>query len=320
MERNKLISILADGKLHSGQDLANTLGVSRAAVWKKLSQLDEMGVPVRRLHGKGYCLKQPLDLLDKERLEQLLDPEQRELINLHVLDDVPSTNDYLSARELVAKYEVCLAEKQSAGKGRRGRKWEGSYGRDIALSVKFESERGVSGLDGLSLAVGVALADSLTRAGVEGISLKWPNDLWLGEKKVAGILIELSGELQTRCEVVVGIGLNVSMAEDEGASINQPWTSLATDGGLPEISRNSIAAKLIAGLISALERFEREGFAIFQAQWVSLDALKGREVFVVGQETSGLGAGIDAFGAYRLETASGEVRLNAGEVSVRAKG
>lgn len=318
MSHIPVLKILADGELHSGQDLAQTLGVSRTAIWKQLAQLEELGLGVQRLRGQGYCLSRPLDLLDVERTRQYIDPLSQAAIEVHLVGTVPSTNDYLSGREVEGlSFSACLAEQQTAGRGRRGRVWQSPFGLNLYLSLAFVSARGVSGLDGLSLVIGIAVVKSLQGLGVEGLQIKWPNDIWLQGRKLGGILVELSGELQTRCRVIVGVGLNVEMVAEEGALIDQPWISLAEAGLIPEGGRNQLAGQLLQDLTSAITLFEREGFAAFRHEWDSLDALKGRQLVVLGQETNGLGVGIDDRGAYCLRTAEGKVYLNAGEVSIR---
>lgn len=318
MSHALLLRILADGTLHSGQYLAQALGISRTAVWKQLAQIEALGLRVNRMRGQGYCLSRPLDLLDFEKIQQFIHPQCQETIDLHLLSTVPSTNDYLSSQESFgARYGACLAEQQTAGRGRRGRVWESPFGLNLYLSVAFDSVRGVSGLDGLSLVIGVAVVKSLQELGVDGLQIKWPNDIWLNGRKLGGILVELSGELQTRCRVVIGLGLNVQMVAEEGALIGQPWVSLAEAGSVPEGGRNRLAGQLLQDLTSAITLFESEGFAAFRDEWDSLDALRGRQLIVLGQETNGVGMGIDDRGAYRLQTDKEMIYLNAGEVSIR---
>lgn len=314
-----LIKLLADGRLHSGQDLAGALGISRTAVWKQLSQLEEQGMQVSRTRGQGYCLARPLDLLESDQLWHNVPSALHSNIRLHLVASLSSTNDYLShiaaSRE---PFTVCIAEQQTAGKGRRGRVWQSPFARNLYMSIAFDSTRGVAGLDGLSLVIGLAVVKSLASLGVEGLAIKWPNDIWLKGQKLAGILVELSGELQTRCRVVVGLGVNVYMEPEDEVSIDQPWTSLAQTGAVPEGGRNRLAGHLLTHLVDVLQVFDARGFSAFRSDWEGYDALQGCRLSVVGQAVEGVGAGIDERGAYRLLTAEGEVYLNAGEVSIRA--
>lgn len=319
MPNSPLIKILADGRLHSGQDLAQALGVSRTAVWKHLAQLEERGVEIQRVRGQGYRLTDPLDLLEHDRIFACLSDCDRADVELHLHSSVTSTNDYLSElKEPAARFTVCLAEQQTAGRGRRGRPWQSPFARNLYLSLAYDSNRGVSGLDGLSLVIGMAVTQSLAKLGVEGLSIKWPNDIWLGGRKLAGILIELSGELQTRCRVVIGLGLNVYMTDVEAATIDQPWVSLGGAGLVPKGGRNQLAGALLSELRATLQVFEAEGFEPFRERWVDYDALRGRHLYVVGQDVTGVGIGIDAHGAYQLQSHERTITLNAGEVSVRA--
>lgn len=314
-----LIKILADGGLHSGQDLARALGVSRTAVWKQLSHLEEQGLEIKRIKGQGYSLAGPLDLLDSDALLGWVPGHARDGIDLHLHQSLASTNDCLSDYPSAKPFTVCLAERQTTGRGRRGRPWHSPFARNLYLSLAYDSARGVSGLDGLSLVIGVAVTRALTTMGAAGLSIKWPNDIWMGGRKLAGILVELSGDLQTRCRVVLGLGLNVYMGAEDAASIDQPWTSLAQEGAVPQGGRNEVAGTILSELVNALGQFEQAGFMAFREQWDRLDALKGRDVCVLGQTTSGVGLGIDERGAYCLETESGKVSLNAGEVSIRVE-
>ena len=319
MINDTLIAILADGKLHSGQGLARDLGISRTAVWKQLAQLKEYGLNVRRLKGQGYCLSKALDLLDTKRIADQIPSSLSERLNIQLFSSLPSTNEFLSnSPSPPERFSVCLAEQQTAGRGRRGRVWLSPFGSNLYMSLAFDSARGVAGLDGLSLVVGLALAKSLKRMGLGDVKLKWPNDLWLSERKLAGVLIELSGELQTRCRVVVGVGLNVYMKSEDGIVIDQPWTSLAEHDAVPEGGRNQLTGWLLSDLMASLEELEEHGFLAFRHEWEEFDALRGRILQVVGTQRLGVGAGIDQRGAYRLQTDDGELYLNAGEVSVRA--
>lgn len=318
MVSNPLVKILADGQLHSGEDLARILGVSRTAIWKQLAQLQELGLQVDRKRGQGYRLSRPLDLLEAEALLHYLSSDMRAEINLSLFSTLASTSDYLSnCAASGSAFAVCIAEQQSAGKGRRGRPWQSPFARNLYMSLAYDSMRGVSGLDGLSLVIGLAVAKALESLGVSGIKIKWPNDLWLNDEKLAGILVELSGDLQTRCRVVVGLGLNIYMGVEDQVAIDQPWTSLAQAGAVPEGGRNRVAGCILNALIVALKLFEKRGFAAFRDEWNAYDALRGRELYVVGRDTTGVGAGIDEKGAYCLDTARGPIYLNAGEVSLR---
>ncbi len=242
------------------------------------------------------------------------------LADIEVLGSVDSTNRWLLARrrdETPYRGRVCLAEHQTAGRGRRGRDWVDSPGGSILLSMGWTFDR-PSQLSGLSLVVGVALRRALVERGVEGIGLKWPNDLLCRGKKVAGILIEVESENE-QCSVVMGIGLNVLLGEESGEMIDQPWTDLTTISGR-DVDRTAVAAGLITHLLAALERFEQEGFSPFQNEWEEADALRGCSVVVSGGSSPirGVASGVYEEGSLKLRLEDGTFcRCRAGEVSVR---
>ena len=171
-----------------------------------------------------------------------------------------------------------FAEQQTAGRGRRGRTWVSPLGRNIYSSTVWRFSAGASGLSGLSLAVGVAIVKALEALGYKGVGLKWPNDLLWQGKKLGGILIEISGDAAGPCHVVVGIGLNVSMSEQQAADdIDQPWIDLASISEQP-IDKNAIAAALLNQLIPMLSTFEANGFEPLLQDWLERDAFLGRDI------------------------------------------
>ncbi|MDX1590184.1 MAG: biotin--[acetyl-CoA-carboxylase] ligase [Oleiphilaceae bacterium] len=314
-----VIQILADGQLHSGQELATALGVSRTAVWKQLQLLEkDYALQVTAVRGQGYQLTQPLDLLDPERLRAYLEPEIEAQLNLQLEPVLASTNDQLRmAPDSGAGYDLCVAEMQTAGKGRRGRRWHSPFASNLYFSLAFDLDGGGAAVDGLSLVAGLSLAEALEGLGQNSVGLKWPNDVWLDGKKVAGILVELQGEAQSGFRVVLGIGLNVYLMPAEGESIDQPWTSLQQFNGVPQGGRNRLLAELLNHLIPQLDQFRAQGFAPFHERWQHFDALRHQSLFVPGREIRGNGAGVDSRGCLILETEEGPRTLNAGEVSVR---
>jgi BirA family biotin operon repressor/biotin-[acetyl-CoA-carboxylase] ligase len=318
-----LLQRLADGEFHSGSALGEVLGVSRTAVWKSLSKLDGLGLVVESVKGKGYRLSQPLDLLDEQAMVRELPVSVRQQMALRVLPRVDSTNSCVAqwlaeASTLPAPYRVVLAEQQTAGRGRHGRTWCSPFARNLYLSLGFELTGGVEVLSGLSLVVGLALIRSLKALGCPDPELKWPNDVWLQQRKLAGVLVELQGEATTAWRVVVGIGLNVAMSEQEGRSIGQPWISLNRH---LQIGRNTLAARVLQDLHEVLVRYRDAGFSAFMDEWNESDLLRGRAVCVDGGRLSGVAQGIDGSGALLLRLDDGSLRtLNAGEVSVRPDG
>ncbi len=318
-----LLSLLADGRFHSGAALGDALGVTRSAVWKAVQVCAEHGIDIHSVRGKGYRLVQELDLLRQDRIVSQIDPNVRPLLyDLEIHNELDSTSKYLlrAAAGGAATGTACLAESQTGGRGRRGRTWVSPFGANIYLSVLWRFTQGPAALSGLSLAVGVAVLEAVQALGIDGCGLKWPNDVLWNGRKLAGVLLDLSAEASGPSTVVVGVGLNVRMPDSAATTIDQPWVdlySLLPAGLLP---RNHIAAQLLGRVLAALSEFERDGLAPFQSRWARWDCLAGRSVMLQlpTQNIAGRAQGIDASGALLLET-EGQVRAYAaGEVSVRA--
>jgi BirA family biotin operon repressor/biotin-[acetyl-CoA-carboxylase] ligase len=320
MSLETLLSSLSDGKFHSGDELGSSLGVSRTAIWKQLKKVEELGIAMTSTKGKGYCIEGGLDLLIDKDIRVSLSAEANGLIKeIEVFGVVDSTN--INAMEKAQKGEkgyVCTAEKQTAGRGRRGRNWASPYASNIYLSAVWEFDSGASSLEGLSLAVGVAVVDALAKAGIADVELKWPNDVLHKGRKLAGILLEVTGDAEGPCQVVVGIGLNVKMPEAASADINQPWVDVdsLTDSSL---TRSYLLALLLNELMPLLELFGAKGFSAFRERWQDLDAYAGMEVVLMyGQETiTGVAESVDSSGAIVLRTPTGVQSFNGGEVSLR---
>ncbi|MCH8500235.1 MAG: biotin--[acetyl-CoA-carboxylase] ligase [Marinobacter sp.] len=317
MKHHALLAKLADGQIHSGESLAAELGVSRTAIWKQLKRAQADGYRIETIKGKGYRLTDQLDPVLADELVARLPEALRARCQLDVLDTVASTNTLIAQRGPAAGNEVlvCLANEQTAGRGRRGRVWQSPGGENIYLSLGLGITGGFQALDGLSLVVGCAIAGALAQLQVPDVALKWPNDVLVEGRKLAGVLIELNGELEGRVNVVIGVGLNVHMRVAPG--VDQPWTSLATL--LPGASwrRVDVAAALIAHIVAAMDTFTRQGFGVFRDGWQQRDALYGRELVTVPGGETGRGAGIDESGSYLLQADEGLRVIRAGELSLR---
>ncbi|MCH2041726.1 MAG: bifunctional biotin--[acetyl-CoA-carboxylase] ligase/biotin operon repressor BirA [Saccharospirillaceae bacterium] len=313
---NKLLAQLADGQFHSGEELGEKLGVSRAAVWKQLKKLDELDIPYSSVKGKGYRLHDAIELLDdasvRDHINQRLDI-------LDILLDVDSTNSYLfkKASDHMGKRYAVLAEKQAAGRGRRGRQWVSPFGKNIYLSLLASFSGGIAALEGLSLVTAIAVEKALVKLGIDAIGLKWPNDIYADGKKLAGILLEVTGEYNSHCQVVIGIGLNLALSDDDAADIGQPWTALKHIR--PELSRNQVAGVLINELLVALDEFQKHGFAAYQEYWSKRDIYQGKDVRIIspGNEKHGVVKGVNRKGELLLHTDKGVEVIAAGEISVR---
>jgi BirA family transcriptional regulator, biotin operon repressor / biotin---[acetyl-CoA-carboxylase] ligase len=323
-QRTSLLKILADGRFHSGEELGRALGVSRTAIWKAIRACSDLGVEVHAVPGRGYRLAEPLELLEPAAICASLAERTRPLLSgLEVLADVDSTNRYLldAAASRPGRGRVCLAERQRAGRGRRGRHWTSPFAANIYLSVLWRFGVGPAALAGLSLAIGVAAVRALECAGAQAVGLKWPNDLvWQG-RKLGGILLEMSGESAGPSRVIVGVGINVCMPPAAATEIDQPWVDLATAMSGRKPSRNVVAALLVQELLAALDEFERSGFAPFRGDWERYDLVAGREVELHLPEgiVRGRATGIDGTGALLL-LKDGRIRsYSSGEVGLRLR-
>jgi BirA family biotin operon repressor/biotin-[acetyl-CoA-carboxylase] ligase len=312
----KLLTHLSDGQFHSGEALGEALGVSRAAVWKQLKKLDELDIPYSSVKGKGYRLHDPIELLDQPAIMSTV---SQRLDCLELLLDVDSTNTYLFERasDHMGKRYAVFAEKQSSGRGRRGRQWISPFGRNIYLSLLVSFSGGMSALEGLSLAVGIAVEKAMGRLGIDGVGLKWPNDIYADGRKLAGILLEVTGEYNSHCQVVIGVGLNLSMSEGEAQEIDQPWVDLSSlRSGL---SRNQVAGTLLDELLAMVDTFQKEGFAPWQQYWSERDIYHNKDVVISSpiRDVEGVVKGVNRKGELMLRTDRGMEIITAGELSVR---
>ena len=304
----------------SGDALAHEAGLTRAAMWKRVQALREAGVEVDARAGRGYALRHPLELLQVEAiLDALPAPVRTGIATLDLAWSLDSTNSELLRRDTPAHgLAVLLAERQTGGRGRRGKHWASPLAAHLYLSVSRQFGGGLARLGGLSLVAGIAAAEALHALGYTGVRLKWPNDLLLEGRKLGGLLVEGGGEHAGPVRAVIGLGLNVRMPESAAAMIDQPWIDL--DQASPATpSRNRIAAALLSQLVPALDQFDLEGLAPFHARYARLDALAGQNVSVLlGDETlQGIANGLAEDGALRVRTGDSERRFHAGEVSVR---
>ena len=319
-----LLQLLADGREHSGQELANILGVSRTSIWKQLAKLEPLGIEVVSRPGHGYCIAGGLDLLSQQQILTGLDDRSAEIIDqLIVLNAVDSTNAFLLRQEPAERMTICLAECQTAGRGRRGRTWVSPFAKNIYLSLKITIESGINAFEGLSLAVGVASVRALSSLNISGLQLKWPNDLLWRGRKLGGILIEVVGDPAGRCHIVLGIGLNVSSEKSMQASIEQPWVSLADIGrslAIPVPGRSAIVAAMLNEIAPLLADYEEKDFSYYRDEWQSLNAHAGQcvDIHLGAHAVSGVVLGVNPVGALLLQTKDkGEMVFHGGEVSLR---
>ena len=323
-----LLHLLADGEFHSGEVLAQHLGISRASVSNALRGLESYGLKLYSVRGRGYCLKHPPQWLNAQRIAEYMGDRANKFL-VEILDAANSSNSLLmqQSKQDVANGgkpggSVLAVEWQSSGRGRLGRTWHSGLGSALTFSLLWRFDCGLSALSGLSLAVGVGLIRALHALGIEGVQLKWPNDV-LGEKgKLAGILIEAQGDMLGPSAVVIGIGLNLFLQDNVLRKIDQQVTSLADILGevsrVPE--RNRLLATILLELDGILCEFAKHGFAALRAEWQSYHGFQDRPVRLLlpdGNSVSGIVRGVANDGALELETMQELVKFNVGEVSLR---
>ncbi|VVO33786.1 Bifunctional ligase/repressor BirA [Pseudomonas fluorescens] len=313
-----LLKLLKDGRFHSGQALGAALGVTRSAVWKQLQHLEaDLGLSIHKVRGRGYQLAAPLTLLDPAEVGRFSPACEWPVL---VFDSIDSTNaEALRAieRNQIAPFLV-LAERQTAGRGRRGRKWASPFAENVYFSLVLRIEGGMRQLEGLSLVVGLAVMQTLRELGISGAGLKWPNDVLVGQKKIAGILLELVGDPADVCHVVLGVGINVNMQMTD--EVDQQWTSMRLESG-KAFDRNHLVATLGIMLQKYLARHQSEGFSTIQAEWEQNHLWQGHAVSLIAgvNQIDGEVLGIDSQGALRLKVGGVEKVFSGGELSLRLR-
>jgi BirA family biotin operon repressor/biotin-[acetyl-CoA-carboxylase] ligase len=316
-----LLRFLSDARFHSSRILESELGASRAGVSLALRELEDLGLTVYKVPGRGYRLAEPYDCLDAAAMRAQLGPQARHF-HLELLDACASTNTLLleRARSGAPSGSVIACELQSAGRGRRGNSWQSGLGGSLTFSLLWRFAQGATGLSGLSLAAGVAVARALASVGVADVQLKWPNDLLHAGRKLGGILIELHGDAPGPTAAVIGIGLNVRLPAVLRDAIAQPVTDVASVGNdVPQ--RNRLLASTLAELAQVLDLFAAHGFAPLRDEWTARHAHQGKAVTLAsadGKTVVGRAEGVAEDGALLIETARGVERFVSGELSLRA--
>jgi len=313
-----LLKLLKDGRFHSGEALGAALGVSRSAVWKQLQHLEaELNLPIHKVRGRGYQLASPLVLLSADEIARHVPAPAWPV---HIFDSIDSTN--AEALRLIeagctAPFLV-ISEQQTAGRGRRGRKWVSPFAQNVYYSLVLRIDGGMRQLEGLSLVVGLAVMQALRDAGVRSAGLKWPNDVLVEKKKIAGILLELIGDPADVCHVVLGIGINVNMQKAD--EVDQQWTSVYLETG-GAVDRNYLVARLGVQLQAYLDRHQSSGFSSIQSEWEQSHLWQGRPVSLIAgvNQIDGVVLGIDGQGALRLSVNGVEKVYSGGELSLRLR-
>lgn len=310
---------LSDGAFHSGEDIARVLGVTRSAVWYGIRDISGAGFSIEKVRGRGYRLARPVSLLDAARVREALGATGPDI---EICDTLDSTNTQLMQRAAAGtRGPIALAaELQTAGRGRRGRVWHSALGHTLTFSLLWPFTQGARELGGLSLAVGVALARALRAAGARDAQLKWPNDVVLPAGKLAGILIEMQGDVLGPSSAVIGIGVNVRTDPQVRAAVGQPVADLETATGAA-MDRNVLLASLLRELSSVIDVFARDGFTALRAEWQAMHAQQDQPVRLLlpdGKTLSGIARGVAEDGALLLDKAGVVSRHHSGEISLRA--
>lgn len=318
-----LIQELADGNYHSGEELGNDLGLTRAAIWKLIKTLNDWGIDIESSTKKGYRIPQGLELLDKRKILKYLAPNSRAILQkLDIFDSLTSTNDYLlqTIKEKPIEVYACFAEKQTAGKGRRGRFWHSPFGTNIYLSLLWQFDKDLSQLAGLSLVIAIGVINALQQYGIkDDIGLKWPNDILWKNKKLCGILVETRGEVSEALNTVIGIGLNVNMPDSIKDKIDQPWADIKQIMS-GDIKRNQLAGLILNNLLLVIAQFEQQGIAPFISQWRQYDLSLDKKISLhtTTEKFHGVARGINEKGCLLLEDSAGKIQhFSIGEVSLR---
>lgn len=318
-----ILQILADGKYHSGTDLGVIFGVSRAAVGKAIQKIElNYGLSVFAVKGKGYRLQQPLDLLDEKVIRQkLTEQTSSQLSQFEIFFDIDSTNHYLNNKSVdgAASGYLVLAEQQTSGKGRQGRTWVSPFASNLYLSLLWRFQYGPAHLGCLSLFIAVAIVRALNKAGAKDVGVKWPNDIYWNNKKLAGILLEMRGEFSGPSAVVIGVGVNIAMstANKKAEEIDQPWVDVETIVG-KKVERNDFTALVIEALFDVLNEMPEQQNQLLK-EWQQMDILKNKsvEVSFADKVICGEALGINKDGALLVRHKGKDIVCHSGDVSIR---
>lgn len=322
-----ILKRLSDGEFHSGTELSRDLGVSRASISNALYDLGKLSLVIHKIRGRGYRWLNPIQWLDKAKIDAHLALEAG-IFHIEILDTTESTNTLLlydlSGDKSIQgeKIHVVAAELQTGGRGRRGRQWHTGLGDSLTFSISWSFQRGVNFMSGLSLAIGVAIVRALISLGINGVSLKWPNDLLFDFTKLGGVLIELQGDMLGPATAVIGIGINLRLSDHIKGKIDQDTTDLYTI--IQEIpDRNKLLAVLLQELVVTLKTFDQKGFLPFRDEWIHYHAFENQLVELhlpSGSVEQGIARGVAPDGSLLVRTLMGERSFNGGEISLRKLG
>lgn len=317
---HNILVALAAGFFCSGEQLGKENNISRAAIGKHIKALQDLGLDIYSVTGKGYRLSQVIELLDCDNIIESL---QLDNITMQVDTVVGSTNDVMKQALLGQKIDTThngttiFSEAQTAGRGRRGKQWVSPLGSSLYFSTHWRFEQGISATMGLSLVIGIAIVDALSELGMSDLGLKWPNDIYYQGRKLAGILVELEGQGSDSCDVIIGAGINVQLPVNGTQDIGQPFADIAETG--LTLSRNQIAGTVLRHVITLLKEFEEIGFSGFVERWHKYDCFLGHQVELhMGQRViEGIANGVDAQGGIVLTINDKQESYFGGEISLR---
>ncbi len=319
-----ILEALSDGQFHSGEQLAQRFDVSRATIFNALQSAEDAGVRIYSVRGKGYQLPHAITFLSLSALKAAgLSPTLLSMTEVHPVLD--STNQFL--REQLTDNDqnrIVACNLQTAGRGRRGRQWQAQLGESLTFSIGWQFQCGAAELSGLSLSIGTALIRGLHALGFNQTALKWPNDIVVnteeGYDKMAGILIELQGDLEGPSQAIIGIGLNLNLSRQTLQSIDQPVTDLSQLNDTNSVDPNIVLTGLLGALLPTLQNYEQNGFAVDKAFWLANNAFNSQPLRLLqsnGSEVTGTLHDISEDGALILQTEAGIQSFHAGEISLR---
>ncbi len=325
-----ILTILADGEFHSGQSIADELGISRSAVWKLIKKIQTWQVEVYSVTGKGYKIPNGLELIDEQFLQTELQQKNSLIKQVEVLTSIDSTAEHLAREWKTQSNEktsdwsdssyarVCVAEHQTAGRGRKGRTWVSPFGANLYFSIGFQLPLGLTALGGLSLAVGMGLCQTLNCFSNKPIKIKWPNDLLVNQHKMAGILVEASGDTNDTSFLNIGVGLNWDMQTKQAETIEQDWANLKPLLS-KRLSRSQVMLAILCDLDKTIQSYLQHGFSFFMPNWPELSAFYQQSVVldVPNKKIQGIEIGVEQNGALKLQTKQGVEVFHSGEVSLR---
>jgi BirA family biotin operon repressor/biotin-[acetyl-CoA-carboxylase] ligase len=319
MSTDPLLAALEGQGWQSGSAIARRMGMSRAAVWKRIERLRERGYGIEASAGRGYRLVRGSDRLLPDEIARHYHPKTFRGALVHQ-ETIDSTNRLAAelARQGADEGTVVLAEQQTAGRGRLGRSWVSPSRLNLYASIVLRPAMPPLEVPRLTLVAGIAVAEAIAATVPLRAEIKWPNDVLLGGRKVAGVLTELEAETERVRFVIVGIGVNLNAARsDFPPELQSKATSLLLASGAP-VDRAAFAGRLLGALDGLYATFLRGGFAALRPRYEELHCLTGRRVTIEGKPpVAGTVRGIDDSGALLVESAGTVQRVISGEVTLR---